>query len=334
MRVLILAPFTKESLSVLNNFAEFVHEDWCETGTIWDPRDLGKRLESECFDTVVIERDFLFSETFKNAPKLITAAICRSATNQIDIDAATESGVIVINTPGRNANAVAEFVVGLIFAISRHISRGDLFVRRGCWESPSLPYTLFRGSEITGKTVGILGFGTIGRTVAKFCISLGMDVLVHDPFVETKSIINLLATPVDQESLISNSDFLTLHCPALTGLYPVINPDSITRMRKGAFLINTADPDLVDSVALAEALRSGKLAGAAVDIFETTPIGPGHPLLTAPNTILTPHIGGATIETVERHSSMIVDDLRLINSGIKPTGLVNSGVWENRRVFS
>lgn len=331
MRALILAPFASDSLAALGVFAQFGHEDWRETGTIWDPRDLGARLDEESFDTVVVERDFLFAETFEAAPSLGVAAICRAALNQIDLDAATQHGVVVINTPGRNASAVAELAVGLMFSLARRIPEADRYVRGGCWESPSGPYVALRGSELAGKTAGLLGFGATGRAVAALCAALGMTALAYDPLVEDEEIARASVRPVGFDRLLAEADFVSLHAPAPPDGRPLIDRDAISRMRVGAYLVNTASAELVDSTALADALRAGVLAGAAVDVFETSPVEPGHPLLSAPNLVLTPHLGGATDETIDRHSRMVVDDLRRIDSGERPVNLVNPAVWERRR---
>ncbi len=331
MRALILAPLASDSLAALSVFAECAHEDWRETGTIWDPRDLGARLDEESFDTVVVERDFLFAETFEAAPGLRVAAICRAALNQIDLDAATEQGVVVVNTPGRNANAVAELAVGLMFSLARRIPEADRYVRGGHWESPSEPYVSLRGSELAGKTAGLLGFGATGRAVTALCAAMGMTVLAYDPLVGDDEIASTSARPVEFDQLLADADFVSLHAPAPPDGKPLIDRDAIGRMRTGAYLVNTASAELVDSTALADGLRAGKLAGAAVDVFETSPAEPGHPLLSAPNVVLTPHIGGATDETIKRHSRMIVDDLRRIDSGKRPVNFVNPAVWERRR---
>lgn len=327
MRILLLAPFSGDALATLFQFAEVVHEDWRETETMWDPVELGKRLHGEGFDVVVVERDFLFRETFEAAPELRVAAICRSAVNQIDVAAATDHGVSVLNTPGRNAPAVAELALGLMFALARRMLESDSYIRQGRWESPTEPYTQLRGFELHGKTVGIVGFGAIGRLVAKKCQALGMRVLVYDPFVGDGGRGDRSVEMVGLGDLLQRADIISLHAPPDPGGKALLDGDAMNRVRSGAYLVNTASAELVDTPALVQALRERRLAGAAYDVFETTPIQPGHPLTKTPDVILTPHLGGATDETIQRHSHMIVRDLQRITRGQRPANLVNPEVW-------
>lgn len=331
MRVLILAPFSPLALARLRESAKAVHESWLETRVLQDPEFLGARLEREGFDAVVVEGDFLFGETFDAAPGLRFAGICRAATNQVEVEAATERGVLVVNTPGRNATAVAELTIGLMFSLARRVPEADRYVRGRKWESPLDPYTSLRGVELAGRTVGIVGLGAIGRQVAKLCRALAMHVLAYDPLVPGPDTESAGAAWADLDNLIESSDFVTLHCPPSQDGTPMLDSARIDRMRPGAFLVNTASEALVDTKAVAAALRTGRLGGAAFDVFETTPVQPSHPLLELDNVVLTPHIGGATDETVERHSQMMVDDLLRFAAGNRPINLVNPEAWEGRR---
>ena len=331
MRVLILAPFSGGALARLRESAEAVHESWLATGVLQDPEELGARLEREGFDAVVVEGDFLFVETFDAAPGLRFAGICRAATNQVDVDAATQRGVVVVNTPGRNANGVAELTLGLMLSLARRVSEADRYVRGRKWESPIAPLTDLRGIELAGRTVGIVGLGAIGRQVARLCCSVGMHVLAYDPLVPPRDAEAAGAVRVELDDLVGAADFVTLHCPAPLDGRPVLDAARIGRMRPGACLVNTASEALVDTDAVTAALQTGRLGGAAFDVFETTPIEPSHPLLQHDNAVLTPHIGGATDETIERHSEMMVDDLLRFAAGERPLNPVNPDVWERRR---
>lgn len=331
MRALILAPFSDDGIAALRKFARVVHEDWRLTGKMWDPRELGGRLDAESFDAVIVEHDFLFDETFEAAPSLKLAGICRAAVNQIDVEAASARGVAVINTPGRNANAVAELALALMFALARRVTEADSYVREGRWQSPADPYKSLRGSELSGKTVGIVGFGATGRRVAAICIAIGMQVLVHDPLVNPSAIRDAGADPRDLGELLSSADFVSLHAPPQPDGKPIIDAADLATMRASAFLVNTAAAELVNTDALAHALRSGRLAGAGYDVYETAPVEPTHPLLRIDRVILTPHIGGATDETIARHSRSIVEDLRRFSRGERPLNLVNQEAWEHRR---
>jgi D-3-phosphoglycerate dehydrogenase len=330
-RVLVLAPFSPEGIARLGSFADVTYENCWETGVIQDPEELGKRLDAERFDAVVVETDFLFDETFAAAPDLRLAGICRAAVNQIDVDAATARGVVVVNTPGRNALAVAEMTIGLMLALARRIPESDRYVREGRWDSPTAPYRSLRGRELAGRHTGIVGLGAIGLRVAGLCRALGMIVLAHDPFVSDEAARSAGAEPVSLDDLLRRADVVTLHAASPADGKPILDATRIALLKPGALVVNTASPALVDYPALAAALREGRLGGAAVDVFETHPIEPGHPLLGLENVVLTPHVGGATGETVERHSEMMSDDLHRFFAGSKPVHLVNPAVWDHRR---
>ena len=331
MRVLVLAPFSSESLEELREEAEVIHESWLETGVIQDPEELGERLRSDGFDAVVVEADFLLAETFSRAPRLRFAGICRSATNQIDTEAATKLGIAVVNTPGRNANAVAEHTLALMLAVSRRVAEADKFVRGRRWELPTQPYTRLRGVELGGKTVGIVGLGAIGRRVAELCNGFDMNVLAYDPLVTPRQAQDAGAVWSDLPLLLESSDFITLHAPPLPGGTLLLDSALMARIKEGAFLINTASADLVDHATLVRMLQTGTLGGAGLDIFRTHPVEPSDPLLDLENVVLTPHIAGATEDTVARHSASMAVDLIRFKAGKRPFNMVNSEVWEHRR---
>ncbi len=329
--VLVLAPFDDESLTELREEFDVTVESWLDTGKLWDPAELGTRICDERFDAVIAESDFLFAETFDAAPGLKFAGICRSAINQVDVVAATGRGVVVVNTPGRNAVAVAEHAVGLMLAVARRTAESDRYVRERRWESPSEPYRSLRGVELSGKVVGIVGLGAIGRRVASLCNAFGMHVLAYDPFVTRADAKAVGAVWSELDFLLESADFVTLHAPAPMDGTPLLNADRVARMKHGAVIVNTASAELVDQGALVAALKSGGLRGAGLDIFPTHPVEPSSPLLGLANVVLTPHIGGATDGTIERYSAAMAVDLIRFKNGERPLHLVNPEVWERRR---
>ncbi len=332
MRALILAPFSEQSISDLKAAGiDTVHNSWLESEELQDPLDLGMRLDREGFDILIVEADFVFEETFDAAPKLKLAGICRSATNQIDVDAATGRGVVVINTPGRNAAAVAELTVALMLATGRRVAEADRYIRARRWESPTAPYRDLRGVELGGRTVGVIGLGAIGRRVSELCNAFGMNVLGHDPYVTPAQSNEFDVTWTELDFLLEAADFVTLHAPAADDGSALLRAERIARMKQGAILVNTASAELVDEQAMIAALTSGRLAAAGIDIFPGHPVEPNHPLLDFPNVVLTPHIGGATDDTIARHSAAVTIDLIRISNGEKPINFVNEQVWEHRR---
>ncbi len=332
MRALILAPFTNHSLLELNSVGiKTVHESWLETNELQDPELLGQRLQNEQFDAVIVEADFLFEETFDAAPNLQVAGICRSATNQIDVDGATERGVVVINTPGRNAAAVAELTIALMLSVGRRIAESDRYVRGRKWESPTAPYSELRGIELGGKVAGVIGLGAIGRRVADLCNAFGMNVLGYDPIVTPAWANDFNVTWTELDFLLESADFVTLHAPAADDGSALLTTERIARMKHGSILINTASAELIDEHALVEALTNRQLSGAGIDIFPSHPVDPTNPLLDLPNVVLTPHIGGATDDTIDRHSAAITGDLIRFSQDEKPLNFVNEQAWETRR---
>ena len=323
MRALVLAPFSDRQLARLRRLMPVDYESWTNTNRLQDPDELGARLAAEDVGVLIVEADFVFEEVFAAGSTLRLVGVCRNALNQVDIASATEHGVAVTHARGRNTNAVAEMTLGLIFTLSRQIPRAHAFVAAGGWRDPAAGYRRFRGREIAGSTVGVVGFGQIGREVARLCVALGARVLVHDPFVPERQIWALRARPATLAAIAKTSDFITLHVPDGPATQHLIDAGFLARMKRGAFLINTSGGAVVEPVALVEALAAGTIAGAALDVFAGQPLPLTSPLLAAPNLILTPHIGGATAETVERHSRMMVDEVGRLLAGKPLRHVVN-----------
>ena len=210
--------------------------------------------------------------------------------DNIDVAGATERGVVVLNTPDANAVTTAELTVAHLLSLSRNLPRADRSVRAGRWEREELV-----GTEVAGKTLGLVGFGTIGRLVAARARGLGMRLLVHDPFVTAEVIAEAGGEPVDLDVLLAGADYVTLHCPVTPRTRGLLDADRLAAMKPGARLINCARGALVDEEALAAVLREGRLAGAALDVFAQEPPG-GSPLLGLENTVFTPHLGASTRE--------------------------------------
>ena len=327
MNTLVLAPFSDEGLARLAALGRVVHEPWTETRTLWDPEELGARLTNEGFDALAVEADFLFEELFDAAPGLRIAAICRGDLHHADLDAATEHGIAIVRTPARNAQAVAEFAVAQMLALARHTSVGERYVREGRWEDPTDPYVRFRGRELAGATLGIVGFGAIGRAVARIAAGFGMRVLAYDPYVHEAEGVEMTSL----EALLAASDFVSMHVPDTPETMGMLNEARIAAMKPGAYLVNVTNSSVADRAVLAAALTEGRLAGAALDVHEAHPIPPDSPFLGLPNVLLTPHIGGATQETIERHSAMVAEDFERFARGEQPLRLVNPDVWGRRR---
>jgi len=222
--------------------------------------------------------------------------IVRAGVGLDNVDAvhARTKGVEVRNTPGASSNSVAELALGHILSLARHIGRGTVSMKAGKWEKKQL-----EGIEIAGKTLGIIGIGRIGQALAQKAHALGMSVLCYDAFL-TASPLPKIARFVPLDELLATSDFISLHIPFDPARGPTIGEKELGRMKNGVRIVNCARGGVIDEAALARALQTGRVAGAALDVFATEPPAPGDPLVAAENVSLTPHIGAATFEAQSR----------------------------------
>jgi D-3-phosphoglycerate dehydrogenase len=210
--------------------------------------------------------------------------------DNIDLDAATRAGITVVNAPTGNTIAAAEHTLALLFGLARRLAPADASVRRGEWRRSD-----FSGTELRGKTLGIIGLGKIGQAIADRARALEMTVLGHDPYVSPETAANHGVELVSFDALIERADVVSVHVPLTRGTRGLISREAIARMKPGAILLNVARGGVIDEAAVAEALSAGRLGGAGIDVFEREP-PIGSPLLDAPNTILTPHLGASTAE--------------------------------------
>jgi D-3-phosphoglycerate dehydrogenase len=328
--VLSLVSLAARSAARLRRSAALTLRPWTETHELADPEELARELTREGIDALFVEADFVFAETLEQASGLHFIGVCRGDYGHVDVAAATRAGVAVVHTPGRNAAAVAELTLGLMLALLRRIPEADRLVRERRWGDPLDGYLRYRGAELGTQVVGIIGLGAIGRRTAELLAPHGCRVLATDPALSDGDIRAAGCEPADLRALLAAATVVTVHCPPLESTSGLLDARAIARMRPGARLIVTSGEGVVDETAVAAALADGHLAGAAFDVFETHPIRPDHPLLTAPNAILLPHIGGATDATVERYSEMVVDDYLRFVSGQRPRHLVNPEVWNHR----
>ena len=287
---------------------------------------LNALLDDDRFEVVLIDdsKDPSFMEALKTANGLIV----RSATkvkgpmldaapmlsvvgragvgvDNIDLDAATARGVAVLNAPAGNTVSTAELTMALILAMVRGVAEADASVRKGEWAR-----SRFQGSELRGRTLGLIGAGRIGGTVAKRCKAFGMDVIAYDPYLTDEKASAMGVERADVDAVIARADVISLHVPLTDETRGMISKESIARMKKGSFVVNVSRGGVVDEPALAEALTSGHLAGAALDVYQNEPLEAESPLRSAPNLILTPHLGASTSEAQELVASEIAEAVR------------------------
>jgi D-3-phosphoglycerate dehydrogenase len=224
--------------------------------------------------------------------------------DNIDVRAATDKGVVVMNAPGGNTVTTGEHAISLLLALARNIPQGTMSLKEGRWDKK-----LLTGVEVTGKTLGIMGLGNIGRVVAALARGLRMRVIAADPFVSPEAAEALHVEMVSREVLYQEADFISLHVPRLKETVNMINAETLAQMKPGVRLVNCSRGEVVDLDALYEALESGQVAGAALDVFPTEPPDPTMPLLQHPRVIFTPHLGASTGEAQVKVAEMIANQM-------------------------
>lgn len=236
--------------------------------------------------------------------------------DNIDIPAATERGIVVFNTPDANATTTAELSIAHLLSLSRNLPQADRAVRAGEWKPAR-----YSGVELSGKTIGVVGFGTIGRLVAQRCAALKMRVLAYDPFVAPEIMAEHGAQGAELEALLSAADYVTLHCPLSDKTRHLLDGPRLAAMKPGARIVNCARGGLIDEAALFDALQSGHIAGAALDVYETEPPS-SSPLLGLDSVVLTPHLGASTEEAQQAVSLRIAEDMvKFLTTGAAETAV-------------
>jgi D-3-phosphoglycerate dehydrogenase len=318
-RALVTAPFRGDGLKTLGEVADVVLDPWIDHHPvrILGAEQLADRIAAEHADLLVVEADVVSGPVLEQP--LLAIGVCRGDPSNVAVADATARGIPVLNAPGRNADAVAELTVALALAVTRGIARADRDVRSGdAYRDGTLPYQRFRGMQLAGRTLGIIGLGAVGRATRWRFEGLGMQVLTCDPFVDeaTHALDDLLAA----------CDVVSVHAAVTADSVGLIGAEQFARMRSGAIYLNTARAALHDTAALVVALESGHLGGAGLDHFEGEVLAPDHPLCSMGNVVLTPHLGGATFDTEANHSVLIADGIAALLDGAKPDNLINPEV--------
>ncbi len=318
---LVTAPFRGEGLATLESIATVVLDPWIDQTPlrIYGPDDLAKRVSQEGADILICEADFCMGAVLELPLRAIAST--RGAPSNVDVAGATSRGIPVLHTPGRNANAVAEMTVGLLFAASRMLISADRDLRAGdIVKDGRLSYQRFRSWELAGRTAGIVGLGAVGQATRWRLEGLGMKVIAFDPYNPDAS--------HSLEALLAEADVVSIHAAPTAETLGMIGAAQFASMKQGAIYLNSARASLHDLDALTQALVSGHLFAAGLDHFEGERLPEGHPLLALDNVVLTPHVGGATFDTEVNHSRMIADDLVRLLAGERPKFIANPEVLE------
>ena len=257
-------------------------------------------------------------EVLEAGERLRVVARAGAGVDNIDVVAATERGVLVINAPGGNTVAAAEHTLAMLLAAARHIAPADAALKRGEWAR-----TRFVGVEVRGKVLGIVGLGRVGTEVARRAQGLDMQVLVHDPYVSAEHASRLSMEPVELEPLLERADFVTVHTPLTEQTRGMLGASALARMKPTAYLVNCARGGVVDEAALLAALDQGGLAGAALDVFAVEPAA-DNPLVRHPRVVATPHLGASTVEAQEAVARQVAEQLLEVLEGRPAQFAVNA----------
>ncbi|MEM3695224.1 MAG: glyoxylate reductase [Candidatus Bathyarchaeia archaeon] len=273
--------------------------------------------------------DKIDAEVFDAAPKLKIVSQMAVGFDNIDIQEATKRGIYVTNTPEVLTDTTADFAWALLMAVARRVVEADKYVRTGQWKVGWHPSMLL-GRDVHGATIGIVGAGRIGYAVAKRAKGFNMKILYYDVVPRPEMEKELDAKRVDLDTLLKESDFVSIHVPLMKETYHMINAEKLRLMKKTAYLINNARGPVIDEKALYEALKEGRIAGAGLDVFEQEPTPVDNPLLKLDNVVVAPHISSASYETRSRMAEMVAENLVAFFKGKTPPNLVNPDVMKVR----
>ncbi len=272
------------------------------------------------YDAIIVRVAKLHRDVIERADRLRVIAKHGAGLDNVDIDAASEHNIVVCNTPGVNARSVAEHAIALLFGIQRNLHTADRHIRDGGWNRAA-----FRGRELRDTTLGLMGFGSIAKETAQLAEGVGMDVIVYDP--HRTHVRDGVVRLGDLTELFERADAVSLHVPLTDETRGAVSTEQLAALGSDGVLINTARGGVVDEHALADALESGTIAGAALDTFTVEPVGRNNPLCALDNVLMTPHLGGATIKALERMSTGAADNVRTVYEGGLPESTVNKSAF-------
>ena len=284
MKILVAEPLAKQGLEILRAH----HEVDEKIGLT--PEELAAIIGD--YDALLVRSQVkVTADILAHATRMVVIGRAGVGVDNVDLEAATKAGIVVVNAPTGNTVSAAEQTITLMLALAHKTAAADASMRRGEWKRSS-----FTGVELRGRTLGIIGLGKIGQAVADRARGLEMNVIGYDPFVTAEQAALHGVTLADVDKIIETADVITVHVPLNKATRGIINAENIDKLKPGVMLINVARGGVYDEAALAQALKDGKVAGAAIDVYETEPPAADNPLFSAPNTVLTPHLGALTAE--------------------------------------
>ncbi len=309
--VLVADPISEDGLALIRPHAR--------VEVVVGNRPALERLLPEADALLVRSETRVTRELLERAPRLRVIGRAGAGVDTIDVDSATARGIVVVNAPGGNAVAAAEHSLALMFALARRIAAADASLKRGEWRRGA-----YVGTELTGKTLGLVGLGRVGTEVARRALGLDMRVLVFDPYVPEEHARRLGLDPTELELLLESADIVSVHVPLTESTRGILNAERIARMRPAAFLINCARGGLVDEAALLSALDAGQLAGAGIDVYSQEPVAADDPLPRHPKVVATPHLGASTVEAQAQVALQVASEVLAVLDGRPAQFAVNA----------
>ena len=327
-------------------FDTIVYEGMMKIGRVLNEEEMCAAI-ADC-DVVVAEFDPITRKVLDAAKNLKVIASPRGgAKANVDMAAANEKKIPILFVPGRNQDTVADFTMGLLLAVCRGIAKGHHMIKNRVitdekqynengfktgdvnWVGSTpekFAYLQYKGPTLSGKRLGIIGYGAIGREVVKRALAFDMEVVAYDPFVKQENVTQNVKL-IDLPELMKTSDFISVHIPVTDGTRGLINADMLSLMKPTAYMINTARAAVMDYDKLTDMLQKNEIAGAGFDVFPIEPLPDDHPLLSLNNVVMTPHIGGCSFDPYDRSYKTLAEDLKLIFAGKRPVHFYNPEIW-------
>lgn len=306
MKLLITAPYNEQCREELTNvFGEVTYRPWKTHSRGYNGSELIKMIDKTQADALITEHDRVTEEVIRSHPGLRFIGVCRGTPSNVAVDTAAESGIPVFNAPGRNAQAVAELFVANVITLMRNTLKGWQWLRNKEWEGGAhTAYLQFKGNELAGKTIGMIGFGAVAQHIARLVEVFPADVQFYDPYVG--SVGGEYKRKQSIEDVFGTSDIVSVHLPVNTETRGMIDGALLSLMKSNAIFVNTARAAVVDNAALLELLENNDIRGAVLDVYDNEPPGKiDYRMIDLPNVVATPHIAGATHEVEDHHSRIM-----------------------------
>jgi D-3-phosphoglycerate dehydrogenase len=309
MKILVTAPYNDKGLDVLKtNLGEVIYRPWKPHGRAYNEAELMELLKETNAEALITEHDHVTEKVIRSYPDLKFIGVCRGTPSNVAISVATESGIPVFYTPARNAQAVAEMFISNVITFLRHTLASIEWLKKGNWgEGAHTSYLQFKGNELAGKTIGMVGFGAVGQRIADMTRCFPCDIQFYDPFLESTHPDYKKTT---LEHIFQYSDIVSIHLPVNEQTKGMINKSLLSLMKPDAIFVNTARAIVVNRNDLLEVLENKRIRGAILDVFDHEPPDAiDQKIIHLPNVLATPHIAGATFEVEDHHADIMNEAL-------------------------